>query len=127
METTEEKFPYELNWAKTQQQTCCAISKDVAIKLKELYDLGAKNKEHRVSAERAQRILLETVLLDKWEEKLTVTIAKIKSFFSADHAKQRRAIELEVLEAQDVERATDEIIAAEEAKHALDLLDVEES
>ena len=52
------------------------------LKLKDLYDIGKDNKKHMVGAERAHQILLDTVVVDHWDEKVIVTVLKSKRSFS---------------------------------------------
>ena len=56
------------------------LSYDSLKVLKELYDLGKNNKKHTVSAERAHDILSNSILADKWDEKLIFIVPRIKAF-----------------------------------------------
>ena len=54
--------------------------------LQKLYDLhargkGKENKSKRVTAERALSILVDDVIRHDWEQRLTLTVPKIKTFF----------------------------------------------
>ena len=49
--------------------------------LRELYNIVQNNKNNKVSAYREHEIILYTLLLNKWDQKLDFMIPKIKYFF----------------------------------------------
>ena len=57
---------------------------EIKIQLQKLYTRGKenKNKNRRITAEKAYDILHETVIKYDWEQKLTLSVPNIKSFFS---------------------------------------------
>lgn len=61
--------------------------------LKSLYDEGNKEKAHRISADRACRLIHETVAAEDWYEQVVVTESKIKAFFAMSPRNQQRAID----------------------------------
>ena len=77
------------DWATYPGNTTDKISKPVLHALRELYQLGASDKKRKVSADRALQILFDGILLDNWEEKMVVTVPRIKAFFSITPAKQK--------------------------------------
>ena len=67
-------------WARYPGNNPQKLSYDSLKVLKELYDLGKNNKKRTVSAERAHDILSNSILADKWDEKLILTVPRIKAF-----------------------------------------------
>lgn len=89
-----------------------------------LYMQGKRDKKHRVSAEKAHRILLETVLSSNWKEQVNVTVAKIKAFFQMTPHKIQRTMHLSRIDCEEVEEAELELINAEIIEDAQDLQDL---
>ena len=101
------------------------MSRECVEKLIELYQLGKACKKQKVSAESAHRILFDSVVFDKWDEQLVVTVPKIKAFFQLTPKKMDDVLERLVLDADDVENATKDIIDFERHIEAATIDDVE--
>lgn len=99
------------------------------IALLNLYEIGKQNKNKQVSAEKTHQHLIDTILANKWDEQLILTVAKIKSFFQLTPVKINKAIEsskLIELDPDDVESAEIKIVGQEaESDNTLSLLDIE--
>ena len=99
-----------LKWAGYPGNNPNKLSSECLEKLKELYDIGKRNKKQTVGAERAHQILVETLLFDKWDKQLDLTVPKIKAFFQMTPAKMDDAIQISALPAKDVEEASRSLI-----------------
>lgn len=82
----------KLGWARYPGNNPYKMKGTCLEKLKELYDVGKKSKNQKITSERAHKILMDTILIDDWEQKLAVTVPKIKSFFQKTPAKMSEAI-----------------------------------
>ena len=114
-----------IRWAEYPGNDPHRLSKNCLEKLKELYDLGRNNKKRKVSAERAHQILVDTVLVGKWEEMLDVTVPKIKAFFAMTPSKQKSTIDQLSIDTEDVKVATEDLLENERNAEALSLVDVD--
>ena len=56
------------------------------------WDLGEKYKSNKVSAERARRMLIDSVISNDWEERMLVTVSRIKVFFGNSRAEMETYI-----------------------------------
>mmetsp|Transcript_4151 Transcript_4151/g.8033 ORF Transcript_4151/g.8033 Transcript_4151/m.8033 type:complete len:122 (-) Transcript_4151:72-437(-) len=112
-------------WAEYPGNSQNKLSIEYLVKLKELYDIGKKNKKQKVSAERAHQILIDTILVDKWADQLDVTVPKIKAFFSMNPAKQKGTIEQLSIEPEALTEAVRELVEDERNAEALSLVDLE--
>lgn len=113
-----------VRWAQYPGSDPHRLTKNCLQKLKELYDVGRNNKKQKVSAERAHQILLDTILVGKWEEILDVTVPKIKAFFAMTPTKQRSTINQLSIDTEDVKVATEDLLENERNAEALSLVDV---
>jgi hypothetical protein len=68
-------------WAAYPGNNPNKLTKECLAKLKELYKIGKYNKKQKVGAGRAHQILVDTLLFDKWDKQLDLTVPKIKAFF----------------------------------------------
>ena len=101
--------PVEPGWAKYPGNSTNKIPQDCMAKLVELYNIGKANKKHKVSADRAKEILNTTLIHARWDDQLTITVPKIKAFFSMAPSKiMVRAIGLAEVEQVDVDQAAAE-------------------
>ena len=57
-----------------------------------MFDRGNKDKAHRVSADRARRIIVDTIGSNKWDEQVVTTETRIKAFFVMSPQNQQKAI-----------------------------------
>lgn len=80
-------------WAMYPGNTGWKLSYYVLQKLNQLYLMGKDDKKRKVSADRALRIVLDEVVFDNWYEQLSVTVPKIKAFFSLSSLKQSKLLE----------------------------------
>lgn len=113
----------KMSWAKYPGNNPYSLSADCMKKLKELYDIGKTSKKRKVGAERAHQIVLQTTLVDKWNEKLTLTVPKIKAFFSLTPGKMEDALNKLAIEKSDVEAAEAKLIDIEREVEAYGLDD----
>ena len=90
--------------------------------LKELYDLGKNNKKHTVSAERAHDILSNSILADKWDEKLILTVPRIKAFFQLTPSKMIETLNTNEINNDDVKLVTLNIVRDERDANAVELI-----
>jgi hypothetical protein len=58
-----------------------------------------------VGAERAHQILVDTLLFDKWDQQLDLTVPKIKAFFQMSPKKMEDALNDLVIPDEDVDSA----------------------
>ena len=79
-------------WARYPGNCSTRMSKDIALFLKNLYDQGVTDKKHRISAYKAHDIFLETIGMHDWKGQLSMTVAKIKAFFSMKPTKMKEYI-----------------------------------
>ena len=100
------------------------LSLKCLFKLKELYDIGKINKKRKVGAERAHQILLDTVIVDHWDEKLVVTVPKIKAFFQLSPKKMQDTISTQEIETNQIHEAAMELVDNERDMNAIDMLDL---
>lgn len=99
------------------------LSLPCLLKLKELYDIGKVNKKQNVGAERAHQILLDTVVVDRWNQKLIVTVPKIKAFFQFTPKKMEDTLASHEIEDVDVNDAAIGLVEAERELSAMEMLD----
>ena len=92
-------------------------------KLKELYDIGKSNKKLKVNAERAHQILVDTLIFDRWDHQLDLTVPKIKAFFSLTGRKMDEAITALEIPFDDVDAVSRRLVECERHATALSLLD----
>ena len=81
--------------------------------------MGNVNKKQKVSSERAHKILLDTLMYNKWEQKFDVTVSKIKGFFSMTPQKQIDSIESSEIPLEYMDEALTTILNTE--KHCSEL------
>ena len=120
--TTSTPDGVRLKWAGYPGNNPSKLSVQCLSKLKELYDIGKVNKKRKVGAERAHQILLDTVVVDRWDQKLALTVPKIKAFFQLTPRKMEDAIESHELAADDVANATALLVERERDLEAMDML-----
>ena len=78
-----------------------------------MYKLGNACKKQKVFAESEHRVLFDSEVFDKWYEQLVVTGPNIKGFFQLTPQKMSDVWERLVLDANDVENGTKDIIDVE--------------
>lgn len=76
-------------WAKYPGNTRDKIPMACVQELIALYNQGVENKSRKVSAEKALDILTTKIIPNDWHARCTVTVGKIKAFFSLKPAKMR--------------------------------------
>ncbi len=99
------------------------LSSPCLLKLKELYDIGKVNKKQKVGAERAHQILLDTVVVDRWDQKFIITVPKIKAFFQLTPKKMEDTLASHEIEDVDVNDAAVRLVEAERELSAMEMLD----
>ena len=65
---------------------------EIIIELQNLY-MARKEEKRRITVEKAYDILLDTVIKCDWQQKMTPSFPKIKSFFSKTPAKMEDTIQ----------------------------------
>ena len=75
-----------------------------------------------MSAERAHDVLMKIVLVESWDEKLIVTVQRIKAFFSLTPTKKKETLSSRVVDNEVVLKETVDIVAQERDEGAMDLL-----
>lgn len=68
-------------WAKYPGNIGSRLSLEVMQKLNELFIRGKEQKKRKVSADRALQIVVDEVIFNDWDQRLKVTVPKIKAFF----------------------------------------------
>ena len=101
------------------------LSQECLVKLKELYDVGKVNKKQKVGAERAHQILLDTLIFNKWDQQLDLTVPKIKAFFQMTPKKMEDAIDTSEIPSDDVDEASRHLIEQEIEISALSMMESE--
>ncbi len=81
------------NWCRKEQRRNEGLTRQVCIKLKEMYDSGSLNKSVKISADTALAKLLETSLANDYYNQILVTVPKIKQFFSKSSIDQQKMID----------------------------------
>lgn len=112
-------------WARHPGNNPYKLSLQCLTKLKEMYDIGKSNNKWKVSAERAHEILLSTILVDCWDQKLILTVPKIKAFFGLSPKKIDETLESCQIDSDLVEMASWTYIEIERALNATDIMDTE--
>mmetsp|Transcript_21013 Transcript_21013/g.29472 ORF Transcript_21013/g.29472 Transcript_21013/m.29472 type:complete len:980 (-) Transcript_21013:30-2969(-) len=112
-----------LKWAAYPGNNPNKISQECCVKLKELYNIGKVNKKQKVGAERAHQILLDTLIFDKWDQQLDLTVPKIKAFFQMTPRKMEDVINAAEIPSEDVDEASRDIIQDELEMSALTMID----
>eukprot|EP00559_Dactyliosolen_fragilissimus_P007958 CAMPEP_0184871406 /NCGR_PEP_ID=MMETSP0580-20130426/40701_1 /TAXON_ID=1118495 /ORGANISM="Dactyliosolen fragilissimus" /LENGTH=1005 /DNA_ID=CAMNT_0027374063 /DNA_START=1121 /DNA_END=4139 /DNA_ORIENTATION=- len=112
-----------LKWAAYPGNNPNKISQECCVKLKELYDIGKVNKKQKVGAERAHQILLDTLIFDKWDQQLDLTVPKIKAFFQMTPRKMEDVINAAEIPSEDVDEASRDIIEDELEMSALTMIE----
>ena len=79
-------------WAKRKGTTNKKFCLEALQKLAELFSIGHKNKKRRISCEKSQEILIQSVIEYNWEQRLIITGPRIKSFFNTSSEKQQQQI-----------------------------------
>jgi len=92
-------------------------------KLKELYDIGKNKKKLKVNAERAHQILVDTLIFDRWDHQLDLTVPKIKAFFSLTTRKMDEDISALEIPFEDIDTVSRRLVECERDITALSLLD----
>lgn len=110
-------------WAQYPGNNPNKLSLSCLLKLKELYDIGKVNKKQKVGAERAHQILLDTIVVDRWDQKLIVTVPKIKAFFQLPPRKMEETLASREIEANNVDDAARILIEEERELSAMEMLD----
>ena len=70
-------------------------------------------------------MLIKTVLNESWDEKLIVTVPRIKAFFSLTPTKMKETPSSRVVDNEQVLHETADIVAQARDEGAMDLLDIE--
>ena len=84
---------FNATWDKYTGNCAEKMSNVVLRKLQGLYDIGKQDKKRKLSADRALQIILDEIISDNWDERLIVTVPRIKAFFGLTPAKQQNAIQ----------------------------------
>ena len=115
-------------WAKHPGNTMNKLSNDTMMELRRMYDVGRKDKKHRVSADSAHSSLNSVLLSHDWNQELNTTVAKIKAFFQMKPGKMKSMIENnEEIPASAVEDAELSQVESERNANALVLVDIPSS
>ena len=83
---------YFTTWAEYPALTNASLCVEVMKKLNELFETGRKDKKRRVSADRAWKILVDQIIECDWEQRVLITVPRIKAFFQLDRDKQTKLI-----------------------------------
>ena len=116
----------DLKWAGYPGNNPYKLGKACLEKLKELYNIGKRNKKRKVSADRAHQILMDTILIHHRDKKLILSVAKIKAFFQLTPQKMEESIRTCTLETEEVLEAEQKLIAAERETTAQTLQDFDD-
>ena len=83
------------NWVQYPGNTRFTLKTEIKTELQKLYTRGKgdKNKNRIITAEKAYNILHETVTKYAWEQKLTLSVPKIKPFFFNTSEKMEEIME----------------------------------
>jgi len=87
-----ESLSLESHWARKTNRTYLNISEEMKHVLITMFQKGqgVKNKAVRYTAERAAMELQDTLLQEKWDQRLVVSVGKVKRFFSREHAAKEK-------------------------------------
>ena len=85
-------------WAAYPGNSKFDLNKECVEKLFNLHrrGVGKKNKSKKVTAERAFTVLVDDVIRYDWEQRLTLTVPKIKSFFQKTPARMKKILTVPV-------------------------------
>ena len=84
---------YSTAWAVYPGNTTEKLCEEVLEKLRLLYNRGNIDKKRKISADRALRILIDELIYDDWEQRVIISVPRIKAFFALTPSKQKNAIE----------------------------------
>ena len=112
-----------LKWAGYPGNSPNMLTQACLSKLKEVYDIGKVNKKQKVGAERAHQIILETLIFDKWDQQLDLTMPKIKAFFQMRKKKMEDAINTSEIPSEDVDDTSRQLVRIELECFALSMMD----
>jgi len=82
----------EMYWARKKNRTYLSLSDESEEALLGFFQSGqgVKNKAVRYTAERAVMVLQDTLLKDRWDQRLVVSVSKVKQFFGRKHASEEK-------------------------------------
>ena len=112
-----------LKWAGYPGNNPNKLTQACLSKLKELCDIGKVNKKQKVGAERAHQILLDTLIFDKWDQQLDLTVPKIKALFQMTPKKMGNAVNASEIPSEDVDEASRQLVDIELQFSALSMMD----
>ena len=84
---------YSKPWAVYPGNTTEKLCEEVLAKLRFLYDIGNVDKKRKISADRALRILIDELIYDDWEQRVIISVPRIKAFFALTPSKQKDVLE----------------------------------
>ena len=76
-------------WARYPGNTTDQLCEEVLSKLAKLYELGKVDKKRKISADRAMKILIDDYIYDDWEQRVIISVLRIKAFFALSPASRK--------------------------------------
>ena len=92
-------------------------------KIERTLHIGKVNKKQKVGAERAHQIILDTLIFDKWDQQLDLTVPKIMAFFQMTQRKMEDVINAAEIPSYDVDEASRHLIEDELEMSALAMME----
>lgn len=94
IDTEVDTTPFFLQpWAVYPGNTTEKLCEEVLIKLQHLYELGNLDKKRKISADHALRILIDELIYDDWEQRVAISVPRIKAFFALKPSKQKESVD----------------------------------
>ena len=84
---------YSKPWSVYPGNTTEKLCEELLGKLRFLYDIGNVDKKRKISADRALRILIDELIYDDWEQRVIISVPRIKAFFALTPFKQKEFLE----------------------------------
>ena len=119
-------------WAKKKNKTWMKVNDELAEEMKRMYEQGEgyKNKATRYTPEQAVAELREKFLVDKWDQRVIVSVKILKGKFSVWFRKEKKKGDDQRDAAAEVDAAAtkaDEVVLTDEAAAAFALIFNEDS
>ncbi|XP_040564364.1 uncharacterized protein [Lepeophtheirus salmonis] len=83
-------------WAKYPANVSEIMSHDVLCKLRMLYQYGRSDKNRKMSADRTRQIIIDEIITYRWDDRVVLTIPRIKAFFQMKPEKQKNIMSAHV-------------------------------
>ena len=121
----EKSYKHSTMWARYPGNERIKISQRTMNELRRMYEQGQDDKKHRVSPDFAHHILVTTFYPSDWEQRLTVSVVKIKAFFQMSPQNMTNMISnAEQLPEDAIQEEEEQQIHNERYSNALSLLDL---